>query len=108
MAATTEQISKLREKLAADNAKLMQIQLHEPNADGQEIDPHEAAVKLFPSLAGVPPEKRESDEAYPKILEGIKDFYMLMANSRAPAAWMETIKPLLSDSRAEQAQRTFY
>ena len=42
------------------------------------------------------------------INTNIKDFYMLMANSRAPAAWMETIKPLLSDSRAEQAQRTFY
>ena len=42
------------------------------------------------------------------INTNIKDFYMLMANSRAPAPWMETIKPLLSDSRAEQAQRTFY
>ena len=38
----------------------------------------------------------------------IKDYYFLVKHSRAPAEWMQTIKPLLSNSRAEQARRTEY
>ena len=38
----------------------------------------------------------------------IRDYYMLVKHSRAPDGWMQTVKPLLSGSRAEQAQRTTY
>ena len=38
----------------------------------------------------------------------IRDYYMLVKHLRAPDGWMQTVKPLLLGSRAEQAQRTTY
>ena len=38
----------------------------------------------------------------------IKDYYFLVKHSHAPAELMQTIKPLLSNSRAEWARQTAY
>ena len=86
--ASREQVRKLKDKLVADNAKLVQMQLQQPQlATGEgDPDPHAVAVKIFPSMADIPVDQREANQAYQKVVEGIRSGWKLEADAKESRA----------------------